>query len=80
MYSIGKLSKKTGVTKRTLDYYDEIGLLKPQSTTGGGHRLYGEDEVFKLEQILAMKYIGFPLEQIKLIIEESTQTWEEANG
>ena len=51
---------------RTLDYYDEIGLMKPSSKTEGGHRLYSEGmDVLRLERILALKYMGFSLEQIK---------------
>lgn len=75
MYTIGKLSKKTGVTVRTLDYYDEISLLKPSSKTEGGHRLYNEDDVMQLERILALKYMGFSLEQIRDILIHSTSTW-----
>ncbi|QQK75325.1 MerR family transcriptional regulator [Salicibibacter cibarius] len=78
MYTIGKLSKKTGVTIRTLDYYDEVGLLKPKSATEGGHRLYGDEEVMRLEHILALKYLGFSLEKIQAILHESARTWEEA--
>lgn len=75
MYSIGQLSKETGVTVRTLDYYDEINLLNPSSTTEGGHRLYAEDDVLRLQQVLAMKYMGFSLEQIKEKLDESVVTW-----
>ncbi|WP_054859995.1 MerR family transcriptional regulator [Gracilibacillus sp. JCM 18860] len=78
MYTIGKLSKNTGVTVRTLDYYDEIGLIKPSSKTEGGHRLYSEDDVMRLERVLALKYMGFSLEQIKDILENSTSTWQES--
>lgn len=78
MYTIGKLSKKTGVTVRTLDYYDEIGLIKPSSKTDGGHRLYNEDDVMRLERILALKYMGFTLEQIKEILKNSTATWHQS--
>jgi DNA-binding transcriptional MerR regulator len=78
MYTIGKLSKNTGVTVRTLDYYDEIGLIKPSSRTTGGHRLYSEDDVMKLERVLALKYMGFSLEHIKDILEHSTATWQES--
>src|SRR5690606_14533227 len=67
MYTIGKLSKNTGVTVRTLDYYDEIGLVKPSSKTSGGHRLYDEDDVMRLERVLALKYMGFSLEQLKML-------------
>ena len=78
MYTIGKLSKNTGVTVRTLDYYDEIGLMKPSSKTEGGHRLYSEVDVLRLERILALKYMGFSLEQIKDILENSPSTWQES--
>ncbi|MFD1448023.1 MerR family transcriptional regulator [Oceanobacillus profundus] len=78
IYTIGKLSKNTGVTVRTLDYYDEIGLIKPSSKTSGGHRLYNEDDVMKLERVLALKYMGFSLEQIKDILENSTSNWQDS--
>ncbi|WP_368652603.1 MerR family transcriptional regulator [Ornithinibacillus sp. 4-3] len=78
MYTIGKLSKNTGVTVRTLDYYDEIGLIKPSSKTEGGHRLYSEDDILRLERVLALKYMGFSLEQIKSILENSMLTWQES--
>lgn len=80
MYTIGKLSKKTGVTIRTLDYYDEIGLLQPQSTTEGGHRLYGEADVFRLEQILSLKFLGFSLDKIRWILQGQSSSWEDALG
>lgn len=78
MYTIGKLSKNTGVTLRTLDYYDEIGLIKHTSRTSGGHRLYDEDAVMRLERVLALKYMGFTLERIKNIMEKSASTWQES--
>ncbi|MUK88246.1 MerR family transcriptional regulator [Ornithinibacillus sp. L9] len=78
MYTIGKLSKNTGVTVRTLDYYDEIGLINPSSKTDGGHRLYNEDDVMRLERVLALKYMGFSLEQIKDIVNSSTSTWQQS--
>lgn len=78
MYTIGKLSKSTGVTVRTLDYYDEIGLVKPLSKTSGGHRLYNEEDVMRLERVLALKYMGFTLEKIKDILKNSTGTWLES--
>jgi DNA-binding transcriptional MerR regulator len=78
MYTIGKLSKNTGVTIRTLDYYDEIGLVKPSSRTSGGHRLYNEDDVMRLERVLALKYMGFSLEKIKEVLKSSTLNWQES--
>jgi|SRR5699024_2546404 len=78
-YSIGQLSKKTGVTIRTLDYYHEINLLSPSSKTEGGHRLYTEDDVFRLQQVLAMKYMGFSLTRIKDNLAEGGEvTWQQS--
>ncbi|MBY7142535.1 MerR family transcriptional regulator [Virgibacillus sp. NKC19-3] len=78
MYTIGELSKHTGVTVRTLDYYDEIHLISPSSKTDGGHRLYSDDDVLKLERVLAMKYMGFSLGHIKNILEQPSTTWQES--
>ncbi len=78
MYTIGQLSKKTGVTTRTLDYYNEINLLNPSSVTEGGHRLYDEEDIMQLEQILALKYMGFSLQKIREILDEQKITWESA--
>lgn len=78
MYTIGQLSKNTGVTVRTLDYYDEIGLVKPASRTDGGHRLYSDDDVMRLERVLALKYMGFSLDKIKEVLESSKLNWQES--
>lgn len=65
---INKVAKLTGVTVRTLHYYDEIGLLKPSNITESGYRLYNEDELYKLQQILFFKELEFSLNEIKDII------------
>ncbi|WP_416150670.1 MerR family transcriptional regulator [Salipaludibacillus sp. HK11] len=78
MYTIGQLSKKTGVTVRTLDYYGEVNLIIPSSKTEGGHRLYSENDVMRLQQVLALKYMGFSLEKIKGILKENTSTWQQS--
>ncbi|MCL2201753.1 MAG: MerR family transcriptional regulator [Oscillospiraceae bacterium] len=54
-----------GVTVRTMQYYDKIGLLLPSAQSEGGLRLYTNKEVVKLHQILSMKRLGFTLEEIK---------------
>lgn len=64
MISIQELTKETGVTVRTLRYYDQIGLLKPSGKTDGGHRLYSEVDVIRLQQILFLKEMGFSLKEI----------------
>lgn len=63
--SIGELAKQLGVTIRTLQYYDQQGILKPTALTTGGRRFYTTKDVVKLHQILSMKYLGFSLDDIK---------------
>lgn len=67
-YTIKKLSDLANVSTRTLRYYDEIGLLKPNKITKVGYRIYTEDEVNKLQQILFYKAMGIELKDIKKII------------
>lgn len=66
-YTILKLAKLSGVSTRTLRYYDEIGLLKPDRLDSG-YRVYGEKEVDLLQQILFYRALGFPLQEIKAIL------------
>ena len=68
MYSTGKLSEISGVSSRTLRYYDEIGLLKPSFINESGYRYYDDKEVALLQQILFYKKRGFDLHTIKEII------------
>ena len=62
---VGALAKRTGLTVRTLHHYDEIGLLSPSHRTRSGHRLYGDDELSRLQQIASLKHLGLPLEEIR---------------
>lgn len=63
-YKVGELARASGLTVRTLRYYDRIGLLRPSRWTGGGHRLYGEAEVRRLYRILLMRGAGLSLAEI----------------
>lgn len=65
---IGDLASMTGVTVRTLHYYDEIGLLKPVQVTEKGHRLYNMQSITQLYRIMAMKDMGFNLDETKDMI------------
>jgi DNA-binding transcriptional MerR regulator len=67
-YSGNSLTKISGVSARALRYYDEIGLLKPLRTVASGYRIYGQNELNKLQQILFYKELGFSLEDIKKIL------------
>ena len=61
---VGELAKRTGLTVRTLHHYDEIGLLRPGGRTRSGHRIYGEAEVLRLQQIASLRHLGLSLEEI----------------
>ncbi|MFF2794075.1 MerR family transcriptional regulator [Lysinibacillus xylanilyticus] len=75
MFHINEFKKLSGVSVRTLRYYDEIGLLKPVSKTEGGHRLYTNTELKKLQQIQFLKTIGFQLSEIKMMLESEEWDW-----
>jgi DNA-binding transcriptional MerR regulator len=60
---VGELARRTGLTVRTLHHYDEIGLLVPSLKTDGGHRLYTEADVARLQQVLSLRQLGFSLEE-----------------
>lgn len=64
LISTQELTRETGVTVRTLRYYDQIDLLKPSGKTDGGHRLYSERDVVRLQQMLFLKEMGFSLKEI----------------
>lgn len=64
-YTIKEFGKLTGVTTRTLRYYDEIGLLLPKRINHSGYRIYGASEVEKLQHILFLRELEIPLKQIQ---------------
>lgn len=68
MMTVNEVSKLTGVSIRTLQYYDKIGLLKPTRYTESGYRLYDDTALEMLQQILLFKELEFPLKEIKEII------------
>ena len=63
-YQPHEFAKRAGVTIRALHHYDRLGLLKPSGRTAAGYRLYTDRDLVRLEQIVALKFIGFPLSQI----------------
>lgn len=67
-YNISQLSKLSGVSARTLRYYDEINLLHPSRTNEAGYRFYGDKEVNLLQQILFYRERGLSLEKIRFIL------------
>lgn len=69
MKTVKEVSALTGVSVRTLHHYDAIGLLKPTKLTEAGYRLYGEQELGRLQTILLFRELQFPLKEIKDILD-----------
>lgn len=67
-YTVDKLAKLSGVSARTLRYYDQLGLLTPRRDEGNGYRLYGREQVDRLQQILFYRELGVPLEDIRRLL------------
>ena len=76
-YAIGQFARKASVTLRTLRYYDKVGLLSPSQHTESGYRLYAEENLLTLQHILALKFLGFSLEDIKLCLRRGPRQLEE---
>lgn len=71
MYGISEVSRLTRVSKRTLQYYDQIGLLKPAQCTEAGYRLYDDASLERLQQILLYRELEFPLKEIRRILDST---------
>lgn len=69
-YTISKLAQLAGVSTRTLRYYDEIGLLKPKRINSSGYRIYGQEEVNRLQQILFFRELDIDIETIISIMND----------
>ncbi|MFF2457834.1 MerR family transcriptional regulator [Peribacillus simplex] len=69
---VKKLADLVGISVRTLHYYDEIGLLSPEEITESGYRLYSNDNLEMLQQILFFRELGMPLKEIKQMISSSS--------
>ncbi|WP_152655928.1 MerR family transcriptional regulator [Oceanobacillus sp. CFH 90083] len=68
-YSIKQVADMSGISTRTLRYYDQIDLLKPAKLSDSGYRLYGEKEINRLQQILLYRSLGMKLEQIHSVLD-----------
>ncbi|MEM8860013.1 MAG: MerR family transcriptional regulator [Chloroflexota bacterium] len=80
MYSIGEFAKIGAVSKRLLDHYDEIGLLKPEKIDRStGYRFYSAKQLSNLNQILALKDLGMSLQEIKKMVTDEISD-EEIHG
>lgn len=69
-YSIDQVAAQTGLTKRTLRYYEEMGLLPPTDRTEGNYRRYSDDDIHRLEHIKKLRdLLGFSLADIRAMLE-----------
>ena len=64
-YTVKQVAAMSGVSVRTLHFYDETGLLKPAYTKANGYRFYEEPQLLMLQQILFYRELGFELKRIK---------------
>lgn len=69
-HMVGEIAELVGISVRTLHHYDRIGLLKPESVSPAGYRLYGDGDLEKLQQILFFRELGFGLKETKEIINQ----------
>jgi DNA-binding transcriptional MerR regulator len=72
LYRASEFAREAGVTVRALHHYDRLGLLKPGRRTASGYRLYTGRDFARLQQIVTLKFIGFPLRQIKDVLERGS--------
>jgi DNA-binding transcriptional MerR regulator len=72
-WSIGELAKASGVTIRTLYYYDEIGLVPASERTGAGHRRYTGDDVRRLYRVRALVQLGLSLDEVATVLARGTE-------
>lgn len=68
LVQIGQVAERTGLSLRTIRWYEEEGLVVPTARTEGGFRLYSEDDVARLEVIKRMKPLGFALEEMRELL------------
>ncbi|MBQ4364391.1 MAG: MerR family transcriptional regulator, partial [Oscillospiraceae bacterium] len=70
MLTVHEAAEISGISVRTLQYYDKIGLLAPAAVTDAGYRLYDDETLRKLRQIMLFRELEFPLKEIMLIMDD----------
>jgi DNA-binding transcriptional MerR regulator len=77
-YHTSQFAQKAAVSVRTLRYYDKEGILSPSGYTEAGYRLYTDADFFRLQQILALKFLGFSLDEIKVCLQTGPGALQES--
>ncbi len=75
-FQIREFAELAGVTVKALHHYDRLGLLKP-ARTGAGYRVYRESDLERLEQIIALKFLGLPLKEIGAVLQRPALKWRD---
>jgi DNA-binding transcriptional MerR regulator len=68
-FTVNQVSRMAGISRRTLHYYDQIGLVRPSSRAENGYRQYAEDDLLRLQQVLYYRELGFSLNNIQKILD-----------
>src|SRR3984893_14199514 len=76
-YTTSQFAHRAAVTARTLRFYDKVGLLSPSQHTQAGHRLYSDEDLWTLQQIMALKFLGLSLEEIKVCLQTDPERLQE---
>ena len=80
MKTVHEVEALTGVSVRTLRYYDQIGLLKPSALSAAGYRLYDDDALDRLQQILLYRELQFPLKDVARMLDSPAYDRSRALG
>ena len=73
-YKTGDIAKRAGVTARTIQFYDSIGLLHPSFVDDKGYRYYSDEDMARLQKILCLKTLGFSLDEIRTMTATDSYT------
>jgi MerR family copper efflux transcriptional regulator len=77
---IGDVAERTGLSMRTIRWYEEVGLVRPSARTSGGFRLYTEPDIERLELVKRMKPLDFTLEEMRDLLATVDQLDDGANS
>ena len=78
LYTVSEVARRTGLTVRTLHHYETLGLVAPARRSDAGYRLYGRDELSRLQHIVSLKALGLPLAEIRARLDAGTPSLAEA--
>ena len=78
LYKVSEIARRTGITVRTLHHYESLGLLRPARRSDAGYRLYGAAELARLQHIVSLKALGFPLAEIRACLDADAPSLAEA--